>query len=451
MTEQRINKLKKLLELSRDRIADSNILEFSTQIYYITFVATKNVYRISTNGTHIFFNPDWLQRLSNEALDFIIIHQILHIRYQHVKRSKLYRGEKYHLACDIVIDAKLYDMGFKYKKLSGLGEIRTETYYPVAIHGSKISAEQAFDLIPFDPATLPITKRRAYMIDSDEYWGEMFQPSDEYLVVLEPSLICENIDFENAHSEILDFFTTKKDTYLNQEKRSRAEKDFNENVKQNFNDRDLKIKIQAIRSDKSASQEYENSNSFRKSIIEHSQESELDWKQMLNIFIQNNVYDYSFFPPDRRFNEADFFMPDLNSSEISTKEILFMVDTSASIKYQDFIVVYAEICSAIEQFDASLNGRLGFFDSEVKPIFTPLKIDSVVATMPIGGGGTDFRSVFNYVNKNLRDDPLSTIVIFTDGNGVYPDISDLINVPVLWIINNKEYSPPFGQIVRMKI
>ena len=51
----------------------------------------------------------------------------------------------------------------------------------------------------------------------------------------------------------------------------------------------------------------------------------------MNDFIQEEVVDYSFAPPDRRFDDSPFFLPDFNGKEDRVEDILFMIDTSGSM------------------------------------------------------------------------------------------------------------------------
>ena len=68
-------------------------------------------------------------------------------------------------------------------------------------------------------------------------------------------------------------------------------------------------------------------------------------------------------PPDRRFRESPFFLPDFNDTEIVVKDILFMVDTSGSMSDKQITEAYSEIKGAIDQFGGKLMGWLGFFDA----------------------------------------------------------------------------------------
>lgn len=85
-----------------------------------------------------------------------------------------------------------------------------------------------------------------------------------------------------------------------------------------------------------------------------------DWRTILNNFIQEEIVDYSFAPPDRRFNESPFFLPEFNYREEVVEDILFMIDTSGSISDKMLSVAYSEVRSAIDQFDGRFKGWLGF-------------------------------------------------------------------------------------------
>ena len=175
----------------------------------------------------------------------------------------------------------------------------------------------------------------------------------------------------------------------------------------------------------------------------------IDWKKILNNFVQEKICDYSFAPPDRRFSDTDFFLPDFNEKDFVSKEILYMVDTSGSVDDEDLAMVYSEIKGAIEQFDGKLTGKLGFFDAAVTPPLPFENVGDLMGIIPYGGGGTDFRVIFDYIHDNYEDELPACLVVFTDGYGPYPAESETMGIPVLWIINNASVTPPFGRVARI--
>ena len=184
-------------------------------------------------------------------------------------------------------------------------------------------------------------------------------------------------------------------------------------------------------------------------MIDKLRDPKLDWKRILNNFIQERVCDYSFSPPDRRYEETGFFLPDFNEKEFVSRDILFMADTSGSVDDECLTVVYSELKGAIEQFSGKLSGKLGFFDADVKDILPFDSVEDLLRIVPCGGGGTDFRPVFDYIRNYYYDQLPACVVIFTDGIGPYPQERDALGIPVLWMINNPDITPQWGKTVRI--
>jgi predicted metal-dependent peptidase len=127
-----------------------------------------------------------------------------------------------------------------------------------------------------------------------------------------------------------------------------------------------------------------------------------------------------------------------------------MIDTSGSMSDKMITSAYSEVQGAIDQFDGRLRGWLGFFDAAVvepKPFSSTEELRII---RPKGGGGTDFRVIFEYVRRRM-DTPPSSIIILTDGYCPFPKESEAMGIPVLWIINNNEITPPFGKVARIDV
>lgn len=188
---------------------------------------------------------------------------------------------------------------------------------------------------------------------------------------------------------------------------------------------------------------------FAERIFKEIAERKLDWKTLLNDFIQEDVCDYSFSPPDRRFGDSDFFLPDFNEKEDSVENLLFMIDTSASMSDDAISEVYSEIKGAIEQFNGKIKGWLGFFDAIVTEP-QPFEDENEFKAIRIqGGGGTAFLPIFHYVRDHMKDKNITSIIILTDGYAPYPEEYERMDIPVLWIINNEDATPPWGMIARI--
>ena len=143
-------------------------------------------------------------------------------------------------------------------------------------------------------------------------------------------------------------------------------------------------------------------------------------------------------------------MPDFNEKEETVRNILFMIDTSGSMSKAMLTTAYSEVKGAIDQFGGVLKGFLGFFDAAVaepKP-FTDEEEFKVIT--PVGGGGTSFDIIFDYVAEKMEDDLPACIIILTDGYAPFPDEAKAMDIPVMWIINNEDVTPPWGVVARIK-
>ena len=165
----------------------------------------------------------------------------------------------------------------------------------------------------------------------------------------------------------------------------------------------------------------------------------------LNSFIQEEVCDYSFTPPDKRMQESEFFLPDYNVLAEIPKEVLFMVDTSGSVDNATLSAVYGELCNVLAQFNGGLVGVLCFFDVRVYNPMLFSDIGDLLHAKPRGGGGTCYDCIFDYVDRTMMNGALSNIVIFTDGEAEFPDERAANNIPVLWLLSNQGVRPPWGK------
>ena len=128
-----------------------------------------------------------------------------------------------------------------------------------------------------------------------------------------------------------------------------------------------------------------------------------------------------------------------------------MVDTSGSMTDDMITAAYSEIKGAIDQFNGKLKGWLGFFDATIiEPV--PFEDESeLLIIKPVGGGGTDFNIIFEYIREHMQENMPASIIIFSDGYAPFPNENAAMGIPVLWLLNNEEINPPWGKVARISI
>jgi predicted metal-dependent peptidase len=180
-----------------------------------------------------------------------------------------------------------------------------------------------------------------------------------------------------------------------------------------------------------------------KRLIEKTLEPKISWREVLSEFLQPQRTDYTYSPMDRRFVYSETYIPDFGG--IGIEDIVIVYDTSGSIDDNTLSKFSAE-CQGILSMHGRSRVHVVSCDAEVHTWETLESSDDWPTIEPQGGGGTDFRPVFDEVeDKNIQP---SVIVFLTDGYGTAP--SDDPGYPVLWVLTpDGEIPCDWGRTIKM--
>jgi predicted metal-dependent peptidase len=184
---------------------------------------------------------------------------------------------------------------------------------------------------------------------------------------------------------------------------------------------------------------------FMERAIKRALQPKVDWQEVLARFLSEVVRDdYTFSKPNPRFIHTGFFMPYLQNETVG--DIVMLVDTSGSIDEELLNKFAAEMQEVVNTYGKGFH--VVYVDAEVKAN-EYIEPDGLVDLHPSGGGGTDFRPGFDWIDEN--DIRPKAVVYFTDGLcESFPEIPDY---PVLWALYNTgwltEFNPPFGEVVKI--
>ena len=352
-----------------------------------------------TNGKKICFGPEFLDSLSDNELDFIMMHEVMHVALKHCFRGKNFEPERFNIACDIVVNSTILLSNNMDEKSITLSKYGVSMHLaPNGQEGHKYTAEQVYKMLPPCPTAKKSSAKYGDSWDDHEKWEE--SNLDEY----------EKEEWDHWVRTACEIISIRE-----------------------------------------ATKSFGGGALMAKRLLNHINKSEVDWRTILNEFVQQEVNDYSFSPPDRRFDDSPFFLPDFNEKDEKIQNIWFLIDTSGSISDDAINAAYAEICSAIDQFNGKLEGILSFTESYVTDPIPFSNVEELTAIKPIGGGGNDFSDIFRYMKNNMIDNLPSQIIIITDGYDAFPKEQEAMGVPVLWLINNEDAQPPWGKVARIKV
>ena len=89
---------------------------FATLALFASIELTNGVETAATDGKDLFFNPSYIASLSNEELDGLLMHEVLHMALLHVSRRGSRQPYQWNIACDIVVNAMIVSEGLKLPK-----------------------------------------------------------------------------------------------------------------------------------------------------------------------------------------------------------------------------------------------------------------------------------------------------------------------------------------------
>lgn len=431
LSESKIKGCIKRLLLSRMRILYNHVF-YGLLLMHMIYAVSEEIETACTDGVRITFGIDFLDSLSDSELDFVMMHEILHVVLQHCFRGDVEDPEAYNIAADIVVNSNIMlENGMKASSIT-LSKYGTSMHVaPDGKEGHEYTAEQVYVMLPKNLNKKGNNKSHG-SADGRAKKGNNKSPGSAV-------------------------GRAKKEISKEQHQPVRVWDDHSRWGKYEEDDTLRDVWVKRFEDAAEAIKIRDPSNArgllpaFAERILKELKKTQTDWRTILNDFIQEEVVDYSFAPPDRRFDDSPFFLPDFNGKEDRVEDILFMIDTSGSMSDDMIAAAYSEVKGAIDQFNGKLKGWLGFFDAAIiKP--QPFSDENEFKIIkPAGGGGTDFQIIFEYVFHHMSDKLPASIIILSDGYAPFPLEKLAGGIPVLWLLNNEEVNPPWGKVARITV
>lgn len=417
------NKLKEFnrrILLSRMRLLSEHGF-YGLLLMNMRFKIDPDIETAATDGTFIYFSPVFLQELDDKELDFVLLHEVLHAALRHCARGGERDNELFNIACDIVVNSTILQenqMKISSITLRKYGE--SMHLAPDGNEGYLYSAEQVYEMLKSPGGNVSGSRGQGSGTGTGKDRGRKGTTQVRSRGVSDKT-------YRDDHSK----WSEGKDVEQWETWTARVVQSARAvEIRDPSNQRGLIP-------------------GFARRILRELTMPRIHWRTILSEFIQPEINDYSFSPPDRRFGDSPFFLPEYNDvgegDEVS--DILFMVDTSASVSDMMLAAALSEIKGAIDQFNGRLKGWLGYFDAEVIPPEPFYDEESFRKIPPVGGGGTSFRCIFEYIRKKMKTKP-AFIVILTDGYAPFPPETDAMGIPVLWLLDNEIVDPPWGKVAR---
>jgi len=350
----------------------------------------------ATDGLKFYYNSRFIMMLKPKEVEFLVGHEVLHVVYDHIGRRGNRDPQLWNIADDYAVNADL--------KRHKVGEfIKTvPCLYEVKYDGK--SAEEIYDDLYEKAEKINVEDLIDQMID-DHMEGEN--------------------QGENDGEEIDGSGKVKGRPKMSPEERERVRQE----VKQAI--------INAAQGAEAGSIP----KGVERMIKQHTNPV-MPWRELIQTNLTSAIRtDFSFMRPNRRGWHMDAIMPGMTPGE--EIDVVVSLDMSGSITDKQAQAFLGEIAGMMDAFDG-YRVHVFCFDTETynPQDFTSENLDTIDSYQPVGGGGTDFDCIFQYLKDNAIEP--KRLIVFTDG---YPCGSwgDPDYCDTTWIIHgDKDPNPPFG-------
>ncbi|PLY10673.1 MAG: hypothetical protein C0626_03275 [Arcobacter sp.] len=163
----------------------------------------------------------------------------------------------------------------------------------------------------------------------------------------------------------------------------------------------------------------------------------VDWKfELYNAINRHMRNNYAFMPPNKKHIYRGVALPSLSSDTLS---LVVAIDTSGSIQ-DELLGAFLDEFKSIMQSFPSIAIELIIADAKVHAHYSFQGANEIDFALK-GGGGTDYRPTFEFIEANL---PMSSMLLyFTDGEGIFPRIPPPYEV--IWALSQNKNKIPFGR------
>ncbi len=356
-----------------------------------------------SDGEALRYNSEYIDRLNIHEVEFVMANGAMHSVLKHQDRSAGRTKWLWQTATDYVVNSMLVNNGMQLPEYAN---------YEKKFNG--MYAEEVYQMLRdemMDDA-FGMEEQLQQIMKDDDVHNENIQMQQEN--VASPDATDSKYDNDSKDKEETSSESTQNSEALSKELKEQFEQIFQKLNRQGTLPQDLKFVVPEYFSHK------------------------VDWREFLYGYIATySKSTYSFVPPNMKYLYRGIYLPSLSSDLL---RIVISVDTSGSVDETLLSTFLGEISSIMQSYP---NYEIDLITADAKiqshNVFLPGEsLDYTIS----GGGGTDFRPVFQYVDQQINYPTL--LLYFTDGMGTFPKSEP--SYDVMWVMP-KELDVPFGEVM----
>jgi len=391
----------------------------------------------ATDARAFYYNPAYIARLTLEQTQFVLAHEAMHCALSHFNRRGHRMKHRWDVACDYAVNMILDE-----ERLHPPDKALMNAAY------RGLTAEEIYPLLHEDPAEQTQDRHLFDNTPSQGQAGEVGESPSDGQETTENSQESQNQHGEGKNASGRDDSrptgTEQAEDRHDSGRESNRESDRDTPPSspqvQEAEQLDEQWKSRLAAAAQAARQAGKLSQSMQR-LVDELLSPQLSWRALLTRYMMNAARDdYSFQRTSRREGEA--LMPRLYSQSV---KVAVALDTSGSVTREELQSFLSEVDALKAQIRAEV--VLHACDDRLDPhgpwhfaMWEAMHLPEQLS----GGGGTDFRPIFQWVeDARLLPDLL---VYFTDAQGKFPEREPAC--PVIWLVKGKTPTP-FGVRIQL--
>ena len=436
---------------------------FGSVVAGVKYKEERSVGTAGTDGKTIYYNPDFLEKLSTDEQTFIFAHEVCHIAFNHILRSEGKNPQIWNTATDAVINQFLKRDGLK--MVEGGVDIADAVNYDAEQLYNKMMQEQQQNQSGSGNGQQDQNQEQQQnqsgsgngQQDQNQEQqqnqrgsgnGQQDQNKEQQDVGHDTHSLWE--DAVKKHKEERAKTSEKKesllDRLLNRKKEEQPkEKTEIEKKQEELEEMGEKDAFKKNRDEKKQQLE-ELKQAIAKQASTPGTSTNRDIRTVSDIGTAKPLIDWRYILREAITYDVDWSYKNAtledgvltaNLEEIPTPETEIVLDTSGSIN-EILLKNFLRECKNILQ---QSRVKVGCFDTEFYG-FHDIRTEEDIESMKFeGGGGTDFDVAVNAFSRRVENK-----IIFTDGEASMPDMP----IDAIWIVfGNEKINPKGGRVINI--
>jgi predicted metal-dependent peptidase len=382
---------------------------FGTLASRLELVVNDDIEAFKSDGVKLEYNSDYLQALELSEMEFVFANGAMHASLAHEQRKNNRSGWLWQMATDYAINDMLVENGLDLPQRA-LYRVRFKGLY-----AEEIYAELKDDIL-----------RDELEYEADDVNDINPNESSQDSEVSEREEVNSESSSESSQgSEVSEVEDLRLSSFSDQESFSQDIQE--EQLFEEF----AKTTLESEFKKGEAPQTIER-------FFKLTCQGKIDWRDELKVAIDRfHKDDYVLIPPNKKFLHVGIYLPSCVSQRF---KLVVAVDSSGSVDEELLNTFLSELNFLMDTI-ANYQIDLLVCDDKIQSHKTFYSGDILEADLK-GGGATDFRPVFDFIQDTLQDTKL--LLYFSDLDGKFPHVNPSYDVK--WVVP-RELEVPFGEVI----